>query len=200
MFTGERPMVKYFYVGLGSKSRPFEMGKTRRTKKWWDVVQEHGIEVEVLADDLSLSEAQELEQLLILEYGFENLVNHTGGGETGPKDWKHTDETKAKMAESLKGHTHNLGRVCSEETKGKLGAPVTVGDIEFKSMTDAAKAFGITKQAVKYRCESSHFDAWSRAVKDRFSELEASIKTLLYYKDELVSLAIKENYKQKYKK
>ena len=167
-----------FYVGLGREGRPFEMTKSRRTKLWWDIFQTHGVEVEILADDLSVEEAAELEKLVIREYGLENLINHTKGGETGAEGWKHTDATKLNISNAQKGKSSGMkGVKLSKEQKDALGIEVIVGDLTFSTMTEAAKAFGITKQAVSYRCNTDTFPDWDY-VKKKFTELEDRLDAL----------------------
>lgn len=64
--------LKPFYVGMSmSKKRPFDF-KTR-TKNWFDVYNNTDIKVEILKEDLSKKDAQELERFIIEESN--NLTN-----------------------------------------------------------------------------------------------------------------------------
>ena len=106
-----------FYIGMGSLKRASV--SYSRSKHWHSIVKKEGRTVEVLACDLSIDEANELEMFLISEYGYKNLCNQTlgGGGQRGTKHWlgkRHSNETKEKCK------LINLGRKRSEETKQKI--------------------------------------------------------------------------------
>lgn len=129
-----------FYIGIGNSDvRAYD--KVGRSDYWKRIVNKHGREVEIIATDLSLEDACELEIFLISEYGRldlkkGNLVNMTDGGEgffggshtidvkekmsithTGKKV---SDETKRRMSESKKGNKYSLGVCRSKETRLKM--------------------------------------------------------------------------------
>lgn len=56
------------YVGHGNKDRPFEVSKTKRSKKWYSVFEDYKPTVEIVADNLSYDAAIELEIALIELY------------------------------------------------------------------------------------------------------------------------------------
>lgn len=70
-----------FYVGMGSTTRPFEFHG--RNKFWHNVKNKHGVDVKIVAENLTRDEAFELERKLISEYRskFNTLTNITDGGE-----------------------------------------------------------------------------------------------------------------------
>jgi hypothetical protein len=116
---------KVFYVGVGGEKRPYSK---RRNKHWQNVVNKTDYSIEIVAENLPLEDALELEMFLIAEYGIENLTNITCGGQgqfnpdaetrykigSGQRGKKHSEETKLKMSNSQKGRKH------TKETKIKL--------------------------------------------------------------------------------
>lgn len=77
----------------------------------------------ILFDNLTKHEACLLEQCYIALYDTTNIdkgYNITIGGE-GVSGYKHTEETKKKMSQALKGENNpNYGKPCSEQTKKKI--------------------------------------------------------------------------------
>jgi len=78
-------------------------------------------------------EAYDREIGLIKEVGLENLCNIASGGEGGMTERCHSDKTKKKIAESLKGKSHSeeSKRKMSESNKGKV--PWNKGKIDVYS-------------------------------------------------------------------
>jgi hypothetical protein len=129
-----------FYVGIGTPKRPYELWD--RSKFWKRIKNKAGgVIIEVLAENLTLKDAYDLEKLLISEYGRRDnntgvLVNHTDGGDGSyntvvseetrrkisliNKGKKFTDQHKKRITESLKK------AVRSEETLEKLRKGSTV--------------------------------------------------------------------------
>lgn len=105
-----------FYIGKGSGYRI-----TRRNDRsaWWKrIVNKYGLEAKILYENLSYSEANNLEKKLIKEFGRRDvgtgiLINHTDGGEGIANPSK---EVRNKISES------NRKRIVSEETKKKMSA------------------------------------------------------------------------------
>jgi len=105
-----------FYIGMSSKSynRAYNFYKQHRSNEWHEINNKCGCVVEIVATDISIEDAEELEMFLIQKYGRDdlglgNLVNKTDGGrgtygmrlygESNPnynKKW--TDEQKNNMA------------------------------------------------------------------------------------------------------
>jgi hypothetical protein len=108
---------KVFYIGIGNEKRPYSK---RRNKHWQNVVNKTDYVVEIVAKDLKLEDACELEMFLISEYGIENLTNINCGGEgqfnpdaetrykigSGQRGKNHSEETKIKMSKSQQGRKH----------------------------------------------------------------------------------------------
>ena len=76
-----------FYIGMG-KEKNFRRSRSKRYRNnhWHNTVNKYGYSIEILAIDLSESEAIELEVFLIKEYGRRDLgtgclINLTDGGE-----------------------------------------------------------------------------------------------------------------------
>ncbi len=72
-----------YYVGLGVESRPYDF--VRRSKFWLSTYEKYGVEVEIVATDLTFEQACIVEQTLIRIYGRRDkgqgsLVNMTNGG------------------------------------------------------------------------------------------------------------------------
>jgi hypothetical protein len=116
---------KVFYIGIGNEKRPYSK---RRNKHWQNVINKTDYIVEVIAENLSLEDACELEMFLISEYGIENLTNINCGGEgqfnpdaetrykigSGQRGKKHSEQTRMKMSKSQEGRKH------SQESKFKI--------------------------------------------------------------------------------
>jgi len=108
-----------FYVGIGKMGRAYEKGK-RRSKLWRRVANKYGYEVIILSDNLTWTQACNMEMYLIKYYGridlgTGTLVNMTDGGE-GRKGQIVTTETRAKISAGKKG------KKFSEEHKAKISA------------------------------------------------------------------------------
>jgi len=121
-----KPISKeIYYVGIGKDIIRAYRNKGRNTL-WTRVYKKHGKIVEVISDNISLDSAKELEKFLILYLGkicngTGTLTNLTDGGE-GAFGLKHTEESRKKRSEKLKGKpSPNKGKKASEETKRKIG-------------------------------------------------------------------------------
>ena len=105
-----------FYIGIG-KTEKRAYSKKNRNKWWKNIILKTEYSVEIIIEDVSWKEAQEVEVLLISEYGrrdlgLGNLVNLTNGGE-GTQGIIVSDKTKQNMSISATGRKH------SEESKEK---------------------------------------------------------------------------------
>ena len=104
-----------FYIGIGkSKSRAYQIRS--RNEFWKNITNKTDYSVEIIAENLNVEDAKELECFLIQEYGRKDLglgqlVNLTDGGD-GCINF--SDITKNKISQSLKG------KFQSEETKLKI--------------------------------------------------------------------------------
>lgn len=110
-----------FYVGKGYGRRAYETSEKRRSKHWTNVARKHGVYVEIYRTDLTEDEAFALEKLLISRFREEGrpLVNVADGGQGGA-GIKMTDEKKEMLRSLLLGHTFNLGRKHSEESRQRM--------------------------------------------------------------------------------
>ncbi len=111
-----------FYVGKGIGKR--KSSKTDRNRWWNFIVNKHGYDIIILEENLSEEKAIEREIYWIDRIGkaSENkgtLVNITNGGE-GVSGYKHTDETKKRITETLLGHKRNSGKILTEEHKKNI--------------------------------------------------------------------------------
>ena len=123
-----------FYVGKGKGDRAYNLDRGNFHN---GVCKEHGCKVEIIKDNLTESQAFRLESKMIKYYvltlgygipidGYRNfsnnkyLTNFTWGGE-GVSGMHHTEETKEKISEKLKGENSPIyGKHLSEETKQKM--------------------------------------------------------------------------------
>lgn len=131
--TGQQVKERWRVNGNGYKPQ----------KLMWKAIQKYGwnnIQHIIIAENLTSSEAGELEKRLISEYKTNDIAfgyNQSIGGENSPIGVKRSDETKRKLSLSHKGQTRNkgyhlrleqrqhlreinLGKKLSEETKRKI--------------------------------------------------------------------------------
>lgn len=124
-----------FYVGAGSKKRPFIV--KQRPNDWFEIVESVGYSIEIYQENLSIEECFKLEIELIslfgrIDIGTGCLINKTNGGR---KVFGLSDEIlnvrNKKMSISAKGKPKskewrerlskaNIGKKASEETKMKM--------------------------------------------------------------------------------
>jgi len=97
-----------FYIGKGCNKRAFE--SRSRNNHWTNIVNKYGLEVNIVYNNLTNSEASQKEIDLIEFYGLSNLCNMTQGGD-GCVSLK--QESRDKISNSLKG------KIQSQETKDK---------------------------------------------------------------------------------
>ncbi len=135
-----------FYVGIGSKKRASDIRE--RNSYWHDIVDQFGVIVDIVEEDLTWQEACDKERFYIKcigrkDKGKGTLVNLTDGGngnvnvsvETRNKlskinsGKKHTQETKDKIAKSNSGKKH------TQETKDKI-AKIHTGKKHTKETKD----------------------------------------------------------------
>jgi hypothetical protein len=141
-----------YYVGIGNNE-----GRAReirgRSEHWTRVFNKYGRNIDVVANNISLEDAKELEMFLISEIGLNNLCNHTLGGE-GFFGGKHTQEAKEKISKAKKGKipTQETKDKMSEAKKGKCCRGHKVLDtktgVEYRSMLDYCKRHGLSDVTV----------------------------------------------------
>ena len=95
-----------FYVGKGFGRRAYV--KTNRNRFWHNIVDKHGLIVEIVQNYIPEWLAFELEKYLINYYRSvkTQLANLSDGGE-GPSGLTHSEKTKRKMSERRKGNTYS---------------------------------------------------------------------------------------------
>jgi hypothetical protein len=115
-----------FYVGKGHDKRAW--CKRGRNKHWKNTVKNHGLEVKLIAENLTEEKSFELEKIFIEFYGRKDkglgtLVNWTDGGE-GASGTIVSEDTKKKQSLAKQGvlpWNHGKKGVYSEESKRKIG-------------------------------------------------------------------------------
>lgn len=115
-----------YYVGIGTDpKRPYV--RTKRNSYWTRTYNKYGLLVDIVAKDISLEGAREMEKFLIASIGIENLCNITLGGE-GAFGYKPSEENRKKHSEFMKGrpsprkgkkHTPEALQKMSEAQKGR---------------------------------------------------------------------------------
>jgi len=102
-----------FYVGMGVCEKRANRFSNRN--RYWNLVKEkYGVYVDIIATDISVEEAEELEMFLIEEIGIDNLTNITRGGQKGRLGDKKTKEERDKISKS------RMGIKFSQEQKDKI--------------------------------------------------------------------------------
>jgi len=134
-----------FYIGIGvDKRRAYQKSKYKRSEFWHKINNKTDIVVEILVEDISYTDAEELEMFLISLYGRKDLglgtlVNMTDGG-GGTRGYTLTEKHKDSLRDRMKSdnnpaksmtdtHRENIkkgnqgkgkGRILSDETKVKI--------------------------------------------------------------------------------
>jgi hypothetical protein len=120
-----------YYIGIGNKeSRAYN--KKDRNIHWKRVYEKYGVVVDIVARDISLNEAREIEKFMIHSFGVENLCNITLGGE-GAFGLKHSEKLKEKQAKLLK--SYSIGRIHTKETKEKISKTRKERNIKISEIT-----------------------------------------------------------------
>lgn len=103
-----------FYVGKGQANRYKSI--SGRNLHWKNTCKKHGWYSVIIQNNLTESDALDLEELIIKTIGLENLCNknYFNGGKSG---YTHSVESKSKMSISKKGHTPwNKGKTSIESS------------------------------------------------------------------------------------
>ena len=113
-----------FYIGIGNNKRR-ATSTFKRSQLWHNIVNKHGLNVEITHSDICWEEACCIEQYLISFYGRRDLgtgilINMTDGGD-GRYGAKISEETRIKMSNSHKGKPGaRTGYKNSDETREKI--------------------------------------------------------------------------------
>lgn len=119
-----------FYVGIGNDIRRAYRNEGRNDH-WTKVYNKYGKVVDIIAQDISLDAAKEMEKHLIASLK-DSLCNKTLGGE-GFFGGSHSEETKEKL------RIANTGKKLSAETKQKISEKSKGHPNYLKSHTEEAK-------------------------------------------------------------
>lgn len=103
---------KCFYIGKGKKDR-FK-NTQGRNKHWWNIVNKHGFDYEILINNLSEEKAFELESKICQQIGYNNLCNVRE--ENGWGGYTMAEITKEKLKKLLTGRKNPW---VTEHLKGK---------------------------------------------------------------------------------
>lgn len=137
-----------FYVGIGNDTKRAYRNQGRNDH-WTKIYKKYGKIVDIIADNISLDAAKEIEKHIIASMK-DTLCNKTLGGE-GFFGGKHTQEVRERIRQA------NIGKKLSEDTKKKISAK-SKGHPNYNfSHTDEAKrkisaAFKGKKRS-QYFCE-----------------------------------------------
>ena len=160
VYTHLNPKTKeVFYVGIGKDNRAWNKW-AGRNKFWDNYVNKHGFEVELIAENLTRTQAGKIEIELIAELGRRQidlggtLVNRSTGGDGGSVGYTHTQQFKDKLSKDRKGKCTRKVRKLSEETKskisesniGKNGRP-KIPVLQFDKQGNFIKEFPSVKEA-----------------------------------------------------
>lgn len=117
-----KPCGEVFYIGIG-KNIKRAFSKNGRSNFWHRIVKKYNYEIQILKNDLTFEQAEEIEKILIDYYGridlktgsLCNLTNGGGGCE------KLSKEHKLKISLGKKGIPSKLkGHPLNENTKNKM--------------------------------------------------------------------------------
>lgn len=192
-----------FYVGKGTGFRAWSRYKRSR---WWSrIINKHGLEIKLLFEDLTESEAHKKEMELIQQYGRRNnntgiLINLTEGGE-GISGYKHTESTKCIISNKLSGRTlsethktaiskSNMGRIVSEEEKNNMSK-------RMKSVWRRQEYRNHIKEKIKSTWTEERKQKFSERVKGKPLAVQTRNKISLKLKGKVLSEETKEKIRKK---
>ena len=173
-----------FYVGIGSPNRPW---CNIRSNNWKEYTKGIEYEVEVVGDNLSYSEAYEIEKSLISKYGRINmgtgtLVNLTDGG-LGTHGL--SKESRQKMSNSRMGEKNGMfGRTRSQYVKNRVSE-------SNKGSGNGMFGKTISKEAM----ELKRLNSRRKNISDeRYFELVNDLKGILYNNSSYTSRDLASKY------
>lgn len=179
-----------FYVGMGSESRAFT---TSSRNKWWNnTYKKYGLIVDIVARNLSIKDAYELEVFLISELGRKdlglgNLVNLDDGGE-GATGHVPTENARKKLSERTSKkviNTETLEILKSEtELTKKYGVFSNVlyhehPNSDWMKLDDFRKGKHLTEKWVnRYKIKNGYVKIINTKTLEIFYSIEAAAKSI----------------------
>ena len=138
-----------FYIGMGVCEK--RANKFSGRNRYWNFIKEqYGAYVDVLATDLSVEDAEELEMFLIEEIGIDNLTNITKGVQKGrlgdnktKEEIEFSEEQKKKISQSKKGQNKGAKNHKSVQVYCKSL------DKTFECILDCAAELGYSRQYIQ---------------------------------------------------
>lgn len=142
------PNGPVFYVGMGNINRAYN--SISRNKKWKETVKTFGFEVIIIAENLSLNQACEIEKFWIQLIGVNNLTNVSIGGQCSAQGIKHTLETRMKISENSATKRPEIRKKLQEIMKG-AGNPMYGKNhtLEARAKISNSRIGQIAKQSTK---------------------------------------------------
>lgn len=164
-----------FYVGKGRGKRAWS--RKSRNSYWNNVVSKNGLEVYILAENLTEKEAFEFEIATIEMLGLENLTNMTLGGDGSP-GLSPSKETRNKISLANRNPSPEIrarksaaatGRVLSAASRAKLSeSKRNISDETRKKMSAGRKSWSFTEETkIKMRAVISGrklTEEWKRKI------------------------------------
>lgn len=153
-----------FYIGIGDIKRPFK--RSNRTKFWKHIVNKHGYNIQIIAENLTWENACDLEKKYIAFYGRRDknqgcLVNLTDGGD-GVCGFIHSEEARKKISEA------NKGKIFSKETLKKISEANTGkkrSQETLKKLSEAHKGKIFLKETLKKLSEANKGNQYAKGRK-----------------------------------
>lgn len=172
-----------YYVGIGNNEKRAKEIRGR-SEYWTRIFKKYGRNIDIVANNIPLEDAKELEVFLIQQIGIDNLCNHTLGGE-GFFGGKHTEETKLKISIA------NKGKELSNETKLKISQKLKGHkNYNLSHSEDAKKKISL---AFKGKKRSEYFCNQVKKSKQGYKPHPSSWENAAKLKKENASLIIELN-------
>lgn len=178
-----------FYVGMGSKYRAFT---TSSRNNWWkNTYEKYGLVVDIVASNLSIEDAYELEVFLISELGRKdlglgNLVNLDDGGE-GATGHIPTENARTKLSRRMSKKVINTETLevlsSATEMQAKYGVPKDVPRKEHPSydwmyLEDYKNGKHLTEKWInRYKIKNSYLKIINTKTLEIFYNLEDACKS-----------------------
>jgi hypothetical protein len=185
-----------FYIGIGKSKRRLK-SKFSRNTLWWNIVNKHNYYVEILYQDISWEEACTIETELIKKYGRIDLktgilCNMTDGGDglnnitdelrskIGlKKGFKHTEETKLKISNSIKNENHyRYNTKVSKDIRDKISNTLKGKYVGEKNVTSKLKDEDVIW--IKENYKPYHPTLNGISISKKFNVSASTIRQIIY--------------------